>query len=177
MNRNLKILIGSFFIVSMIWVSGAMAADVAKIGIFDYQRFIENSNAGQNIRKILNSKRVEFEKKLKKKGEEIQKVREQLEREAMVMSPEKQEEKRREYRIKLNDYKEMDNRYTKEIKQTELKETKKLFGELEDIINKIGKDGNFLMIVHQSAVLYSPSQLDITDKVIKIHNKKYGSND
>jgi len=176
MKRTIVFFLASLTIMSFVCSGIAGAADIAKIGVFDYQKFIENSKAGQNIREILNTKRSQFEEKLKEKAGEIQKIRDQLEREALVMSPEKQEEKRRDYRIQINDYKEMDERYTKEIKRSELEETKKLFEQLEGILNKIGKDENFLLIVHESAILYSPDQLDITDRVIKIHDKKFGAN-
>ncbi|MGE4518085.1 MAG: OmpH family outer membrane protein [Desulfobacteraceae bacterium] len=177
MKKTTIFFLASLVVMSFVFSGIAGAADIAKIGVFDYQKFIENSKAGQSIREILNTKRAQFEDKLKEKAGEIQKIRDQLEREALVMSPEKQEEKRRDYRIQINDYKEMDDRYTKEIKKTELEETKKLFEQLEDILKKIGKDENFLLIVHESAILYAPDQLDITDRVIKIHDKKFGAND
>ncbi len=176
MEKLFKTLFISFFIISFFTVSSVIAADVAKIGVFDYQRFIENSKAGQKIRKKLTDKKNEFESKLKKKAGEIEKLREQLSKEAIVMSPEKQEEKKREYRIKINDYKALENSYTKEIKTIEFQETKKLLGQLKELIDKIGKDENFLMIVHEKAVLYYPNQLDITDRIIKKHNKKFGKN-
>lgn len=177
MKRSVVFFLASFAAIFFLFSGIGAAADIAKIGVFDYQKFIENSKAGQSIREILNTKRSQFEGKLKAKADEIQKIREQLEREALVMSPEKQEEKRRDYRIQINDYKEMDERYTREIKKTELDETKKLFGQLEGILKQIGREENFLLIVHQSAVLYSPDQLDITDRVIKIHDKKFGANE
>ena len=45
-----------------------------------------------------------MELELKQKGGEIEELRKQLERESMVMSKEKREEKEREIRIKLNDF-------------------------------------------------------------------------
>lgn len=175
-NRLIKI-VAALFIVSCFGISSAYSADVAKIGVFDYQRFLGNSKAGQKIRQALNTKRNEYESKLKDKREELKKIREQLEREAVVMSPEKQEEKKREYRIKVNDYNELDSRYTKDIKQTEFTESKKLFTQLKEILTKLGKDENYLMIVHETAVLYAPDQIDITDQVIKTHNNKFGTNE
>lgn len=176
MQKLIKIITITSLILSFGLTSGVMAADVAKIGVFDYQRFLQKSDAGQKIRGLLNSKKTQFETKLKQKKAEVQKLREQLEREAMVMSPEKQEEKVREHRIKINDYNALEARYTKEIKFLEFQESKKLFKQVSDILNKIGKDGNYLLIVHQNAVLYAPNQIDITDTVIKKHNKKFATN-
>jgi len=177
MYKSIKSFCLSLLIVSVFSVGSAMSADVAKIGVFDVQRFMENSKAGQNVREVLNKKRNQFEQSLKEKGGSIQKLREQLELGSSVMSPQKQEEKRREYRILVNDYKEMDQRYTEEIKKAEVEETRKIFDQLDKILDKIGKEENFLLIVHKSAVLYSPDQLDITDRVIKIHDKEYGANE
>ena len=177
MFKKLRILTVSVLIISFCFASAAMSADVAKIGVFDYQRFMENSKAGQNLRKILNTKKDLFEGKLKEKRAELKRLREQLEREAMVMSPEKQKEKIREQRIKVNDYNELEARYTQEIKRAEFQESKKLFSQIKEILEKLGKDENYLLIVHESAVLYAPGQIDITDRVIKTHDKKFASNE
>ena len=177
MKRTTIFFLGLLSVTFFLFSGTAGAADIAKIGVFNYQKFIENSKAGQNIREILNTKREQIETKLKAKADEIQKIGAQLEREALVMSPEKQAEKRRDYRIQINDYKEMEEIYSREIKKTELDETKKLFEQLDEIISKIGKDENFLLIVNDTALFYAPDQLEITDRVIKIHDKKFGAND
>jgi len=156
--------------------STIMAADVAKIGVFNYQKFLANSKAGQKVRALLNIKKKQFEKKLSAKRDEIQNISKELDRESMVMSPEKQKDKMRAQRIKINDFKDMEKRFTQELKKIEYLETKKIYKEVVGIIEKLGKKANYLLIVNEKAVLYSPSQIDLTDKIIKVHNKKFSSN-
>ncbi|MDY0131420.1 MAG: OmpH family outer membrane protein [Desulforegulaceae bacterium] len=173
MKRTAVFFLASLAILSFVFSGIGGAADIAKIGVFDYQKFMVNSKGGQNIREILNTKKTQLEGKLKEKAGEIKKLGDQLEREAFVMSPEKQGEKQREYRIQVNDYKDMDEMYAKEIKRAEREETKKIFDQVDEILKKIGKEENFLLILPQSTVLYSPDQLDITDRVIKLHDKQF----
>jgi outer membrane protein len=46
--------------------------------------------------------------------------------------------------------------------------------QLIDIIKNIGKKDGFLLIMekNQAGVLYSPSTVDITEKVIRLYNQK-----
>jgi outer membrane protein len=62
--------------------------------------------------------------------------------------------------------------------EAELQEmNKRLMGDLvkdsQKIIAEIGKSGGYLAIINKSAVLYSPSTIDITDEVVKRYNASY----
>ena len=83
------------------------AADVAKIGVIDLQKILETSSAGKAIQTELKKEKDKMESDLKKKGAEIENIRKRLERESMVMGKEMREEKERESRIKINDFKSL----------------------------------------------------------------------
>ena len=80
------------------------AADVAKIGVVDFQKVLATSNAGKTIQAELKKENEKMAADLQQKGGEIEKIRKRLERESMVMSKEMREEKEREQRIKINDW-------------------------------------------------------------------------
>jgi outer membrane protein len=71
---------------------GAQAADVAKIGVVDFQKIIDKSEPGQSAKTQINTRGKKMEEELKQKGSEIENLKKQLEREALVMSKEKREE-------------------------------------------------------------------------------------
>ena len=64
----------------------SLAADVAKIGVIDFQKVLETSAAGKAIQSELKAKNETMADDLQKKGAEIENISKRLERESMVMS-------------------------------------------------------------------------------------------
>jgi outer membrane protein len=151
----------------------AYSADVAKIGVVEFQRLFENSDAGKEIKAQITEKGKKMEAELKEKGAEIEELKQRLEREALVMSKEMREEKEREFRIKVNDIKTLQKRYEAELQDMQRKLMSDIQNDTLEIIEEIGKAGGFLLIMDKRGVLYSPSTLDITDEVVKKYNERY----
>ena len=79
-------------------------ADVAKIGVVNFQKILENSSKGKAAQSELKTAKDRMESDLKKKGAEIEEMRKRLEDQAGVVSKEMREEKSRDVRIKMNDF-------------------------------------------------------------------------
>jgi outer membrane protein len=94
-----------------------LSADIAKIGVLNFQQILNESSAGKMTRKEINDKGAEFQEKLKTEKEQIDEMKKAFEREALVLSPEKQAEKQREFRIRVNDFKKMQDDFGKGLKK------------------------------------------------------------
>jgi outer membrane protein len=156
-------------------LASSYGADVAKIGIVDFERILKTSSAGKKATAEINNQGKKIEADLKKRGEEIEATKNKLEREALVMSKEMREEKEREIRIKINDFKSLQKRYVAEFKEQE----KRLVGRIQDeilaIIDEMGKQEGFLLVLEkrEAGVMYSPNTIDITDRVIQKYNVNF----
>ena len=150
----------------------AFAADVAKIGVIDLQKILETSASGKAIQNQLKKEKDKMEADLKKKGAEIENIRKRLEREAMVMGKEKREEKERESRIKINDFKSLQKKYRMNLQKLEGKLMTQLKGDIDEVVGEMGKKEGYLLIVNKLGVVYAPNSIDITDKVIGKLNSK-----
>jgi outer membrane protein len=151
----------------------SFAADVAKIGVIDLQKILETSAAGKAIQAELKIEKDKMEEDLKNKGAEIENIRKRLERESMVMGKEMREEKERESRIKINDFKSLQKKYRSNLQKLEGSLMEQLKTDIDEIVKEIGKKGGYLMIINKFGVLYSPNSIDITDNVIGKLNTKY----
>ncbi len=151
-------------------------ADVAKVGVVEFQRLFENSEAGKDIKEEITAQGKKMEAELKEKGAEIEELKKRLEREALVMSKEMREEKEREFRIKVNDIKTLQKKYEAELQGMQRKLMAGIQSETLAIVEEIGKAGGYLLIMDKRGVLYSPSTIDITDEVIKKYNAQYVKN-
>jgi outer membrane protein len=161
------------FFISISWCGQAVAADVAKIGIVDLQRVLETSNPGKSAQAEIKKQKDAMEQELKAKGAEIEQLRMQFERESMVMSKEKREEKERESRIKINDFKSLQQRYRSELQGLEQKLVSQLRDQVNALVTEIGKKEGYLLIINNFSVMYAPGSIDITDQIIKQMNEKY----
>jgi outer membrane protein len=155
-----------------LFVAASFGADVAKIGVVNFQTILEKSDAGKMAMAEINKHGKELEASLKKKGKEIEETKNKLEREALVMSKEMRDEKEREIRINTNDLKILQNKYTADLRQLEAKLVRNIQKEVLEIIAEIGKKEGFLVIFEkrEAGVMYSPDTIDITDRVIQKYN-------
>jgi outer membrane protein len=172
--RNRKsniILVVCFF--SLLWLGSVNAADVAKIGVANMQRVLETSTQGKSAQEEIKKQKDQMEQELKQKGGEIDELRKQLERESMVMSKGKREEKEREIRIKINDFKSLDKRYRTQLQALEKKLVNALLKEVAALVQEIGKKEGYLLIINNTGVMYSPNSINITDQLIKELNARY----
>ena len=148
----------------------ASGADIAKIGIVDFQRILSESEAGQQVQSKLQAKGREMETDLRALGKEIQDLEEELRQRATVISKEKREEMQREMDIKKYDLQSKQKKYQSELRQLENKMLEKLQKEIFGLAEEIGKKQGYLLILEKSAAIYYPKSIDITDEVIERYN-------
>jgi len=151
------------------------AADVAKIGTVDFQRIIDLSDAGKAAQEKLNKQAKEMEADLKSKGAAIEEGQKQFEREALVMNKEMKDAKEREMRIKINDFKQLQQRYTGVARELQFRLVGQIRNDVDKLVKDLGQQEGFLLILErkEAGVIYMPSTIDITDKVIKQYNLQW----
>ena len=161
----------SFF--SVYWLGSADAADVAKIGILNMKRVLSTSDPGKSAQAEIKKQRDKMLQDLKEKGAEIDALGKQFERESMVMSKEKREEKEREYRIRINDFKTLEKRYNTESQDLQKRLLNKIVEDVFALAEQLGKNEGYLLIIRSESVMYSPGSIDITDVLIKQMNDSF----
>jgi len=158
--------------IFLFFTNYSFAADVAKIGVIDLQKILATSAAGKRVQNELKKEKGKMEVDLQKKGAEIENIRKRLERESMVMGKEMREEKERESRIKINDFKTLQKKYRSDLQKLEGGLMNQLKSDIDEIVKAIGKKEGYLLIINKFGVIYSPNSIDITDKVIGKLNAK-----
>jgi outer membrane protein len=88
------------------------------------------------------------------------------------MSKEMREEKEREQRIKVNDFKSLQKRYRSELQKLQVELMQKLQTKITAITEEIGKKEGYLLIIDKRGVIYAPTSVDLSDKLIQRLNKK-----
>lgn len=152
----------------------AFGADVAKIGVINFEKILNESSAGKVSQKQLKTKWEELQKKLNDEKTAVEEFSLSIERESLVLSPEKKRAKQRELQDRVNELKRMNQDFTEEFRQLQNSRINDIQKDVFDIVNEMGKKEGYLLIVERKVggVLYTPAQVDITDEVIKAYNAK-----
>jgi outer membrane protein len=163
-------MLGVAILICFMISAPSFGADVAKIGVINIQKILVTSSVGKMIKAQMNKKAREMQDVFQERKDEVQKLNENLEREALVLSKEKQEERKREIRIKINDLKSLQKKFEGDMKRLNEKAVKRVQTDVFKIVEEIGKEEGFLLIISSEIVLYSPTSIDITDQVIQAYN-------
>ncbi len=165
----------TILIVATLFTSQTYAADVAKIGVINFEKLLAQSSAGKVTQKQLKDKYADLQKKLDAEKKAVQEMSLALERESLVLSPEKKRDRAREIRDRVSDLKKMSSDYMEEFQILQNKRINQIQKDVFEIVNEMGKKEGFLMIMERknAGIIYIPDQIDITDRVIKAYNAKF----
>ena len=153
-------------VMGMAAVAGA--ADV-RIAVIDFQRILDDSRAGKAAQETINQQGRQMEAELKAKGDALEQMKEQLQKDALVMSKETREEKEREFRIQINEFRESQQEFAKKAREMQMRAMGKIRQDIDTLAKAYAEEKGFtLMIEKQEAgVIYVPAQLDVTNEIIR----------
>lgn len=167
MSNIVKIFLATFFLFGS-W-NVAYGADVAKIGVVDFQKIIEKSDMGKASSETIKGRGNKMTATLKEKEAEIEKTKKELDQKSLVMNKDASEEQEQALRNKINDLASLQRRYSRELKELQNSLLGKLENDLKGIVEEIGKKEGYTLIMEKrvGGVMYAPSAIDITDRVIR----------
>ena len=146
----------------------------SRIGYVDVQRVIVRSVAGVAAREQLEKDKVAMQKDVDNRKIEVDKLREEMEKKGLVLSAESRREKEETLQRKVRDLRRLAEDLEKELQKKEQAATQKILQELTGIIEKMGKERGFLLIVERRSggVIYGDPEGDVTDEVIKLYDQE-----
>jgi outer membrane protein len=168
---KIGIVVSSFL---LFLASPSVGAEAMKIGVVDFQEILQKSSAGKSAQSEIEKEGKQMEEDLKKKKEDIDALNKKLERESLVLSREKREEREREIKIKVMDLKALQKKYMSDFKAHEGKLLKRIRDDVLQIVQSIGKKEGYTLIVEkrESGVLYVPDPVDLTEEVIRRYDAR-----
>jgi len=151
------------------WLGSVWAADL-KVAYVDVQRAINECNAGKEAKKTI-AKEVERVQHLGvDKQKELQTMKESLEKQTLMLTPEAKAAKEKEFQNKVRDYQRWADDNQKELQQKTQDMERQISAGLIKVIQKIGLDEGYSFILEGSMLPYVSKAIDITDRVIKAYD-------
>lgn len=149
----------------------SLAADPVKFGSMDMQKALNESEAGKKAKSDLEALIKSKESIINEKSKVGEKLRDELEKQSSVLSAEARKSKENELEKLLREYQRAVQDSQAEVKKKEGELTEKIIKELREIVEKIGEEEGYTLIIERGLVLYSNKGIDLTDTVIKKYNE------
>ena len=153
---------------------GTVEAAGTRIGYIDLQKVLVRSVAGVAAREQLERERVAMTKDLEARKAEIDKLRDELEKKGLVLSVDARREKEELLQRKVRDARRLGEDLEKELQRKEQQMVGRIGQEVVGVIEKVGKDRGFLMILEKrgASIIYGDAESDITDEIIKLYDQE-----
>jgi outer membrane protein len=169
-----RLLLLTVALLTLVAVPAGFAADAMKIGYVDLQKALNLSSAGKAAKEKMKAKFKEYDVDVQKKQDELKKLKDELEKQAMLLSAEARASKERDYQQKVKDYQRLTKDIQEELQQTDADYTRKILEEIFKVVQQIGKQEGFTLILEktESSILYASDGIDMTDRVIQAFDKQ-----
>ena len=163
-------------------VSGSMAhaqspaagGGLNRIAYIDVQRVLARSAAGVAAREQLEREKATMQKEMDGKRVELEKLREEIEKKGALLTADARREKQEQFERKRRDAARLADDFQKELERKESVLLQKVLQEVSGIIERVGKERNYYMIVEKrgAGVVYASAEADLTDEVIKAFDQQ-----
>jgi outer membrane protein len=143
-----------------------------KIAYVDLQKALNLSKAGAQAKSEISELVKKYEAEFKDMQDELLQKKGDLEKQAALLSDSAKAEKEREYQKEVKELQRFQKDVKDELQQKDAQHTKRILNELFDVLQKMGKDGGYTMILekNEGAVIYADENIDLTDELIKAYD-------
>jgi outer membrane protein len=157
------------------YAAGTQGDSIAgvRIGYVDFTRALNQVSDGKEAKKRLRGEFKEKQDRLNNLQSELTKMKEEIERDRVILSTEELQTKEGLYRQKLMDVQRRFADFRREMSEREAHLTKEILGRLRKTVQSIGERDGYSLILEKSQelVIYTPAAEDLTDIVIKEYNR------
>jgi len=145
-----------------------------KVAVVDLQKALNLSKAGIAAKEQMGEKVKKFETELKSKQESLLKQKAELEKQAVLLSDDAKAKKEREYQQDIKELQRFQKDIKEELQQRDADHTKRILNELFEVLQKLGKDGGYTLVLEKSqgGVVFSDTAIDLTEQLIKAYDAK-----
>jgi outer membrane protein len=147
-------------------------ADAGKIGFIDLQKALNLSKAGKDAKSSITEKVKEFEGKIEAQQKELKGLKDELEKQAVLLSAEARATKERDYQQKLKDFQRFTKDRQEELQQLDAQYTNQIVEKLLGMAQEIAKKDGFDLVLERGSggVIYGADSIDLTEKLIAASN-------
>jgi outer membrane protein len=166
----------SLFAALMLSAYAPRAFAQVRIAVVDLQRALQETEDGRRAKARLKRLFKQRQEELDKRQTELKQLSEDLEKQGAVLSAEARQERVESLQKKALELQQLYVQYQRELAEKEAELTSQIIARMEQILRRIGQTENYTLIVERSegGVVWTPTNLDLTDVVIQRYNSGEG---
>lgn len=161
-------------IVTILMIAGTASAEF-KMAYVDVQKAIEKTSMGKKAKEEMKKEADKKNKELEKKKSDIDKMREDIEKKRSVLAEEAFAKRAGELQEEMQKFNQTASKAQAELQKKESELLEPIVKKMKLVIERLAKDKGISMVIqsNQNAqiVLYSSSELDLTEDLVKAFDK------
>jgi outer membrane protein len=152
--------------------AAASNGELHKVGVFDMQRVLVKSASGVAAREALERERAQMQKDVDGKRQELEKLKDELDKKGALMTAEARREREDVFERKRRDFARLRDDYTKELEKKEQELLRRVLREVQGVIQQVATRGGFVVIIEKQFVAYMAPAADVTDDIIRAYDQE-----
>lgn len=152
---------------------GHARAEGIKVAVIDVNKILNESDIGKAAKKKMEDRYAELKKGIDKKSDEARKMKEDIEKQKILLGKEKLKEKEDALNARVAELRKLTQDAEKEMQSRQSELTRDILKVIEGQVDKVVKEEKLdLVLERTSGVIHVAPSLDITDKVLTLVNKE-----
>ncbi|MGO8990736.1 MAG: OmpH family outer membrane protein [bacterium] len=153
-------------------LTGRVYSADLKIGWLDMQKAVNECNAGKEAKKALIKEAERDQRAITEKQNELKEMKESLEKQVLLLTPEARMTREQEFRTKLRDFQRWGEDVQNELNQKRIEMERNIASNLIKVVQAIGTNEGYTVILqkNENVLLFSSNSTDLTDRVIKAYD-------
>ena len=152
--------------------AGTSLAQGIKIAVLDVHKVLNLSEAGKAAKKKMEARYEELKRNIDAKQEEVKKLKDEIEKQKVMMGKEKLKEKEDALQARFNELRKLTQEGEREMQGRQGELTREVLKQIEVQIETVVKEEKYDLVLERSVgVVHVVDSMDITSRVLELVNK------
>ena len=173
MRNDWKLIIALVMAAALVFAGGAHAEGL-KVAVIDINKILNESEAGKVAKKKIESRYEELKKKVEEKQEEAKKIKDEIDKQKIILGKEKLKEKEDALNARIGELRQLTQEAEKEMQTRQGELTQDVLKSIKVKLEKLVADEKIDLVLDQAqggVVFFNPA-LDLTARVQVLLNKE-----
>jgi outer membrane protein len=153
--------------MASIFSLSSICAHALKVGVVDFQQIVEKSTAAQKMNKDIEKEFKPKQEEIVSKQNKLQDKTQELKKNQTILKDTQIEKLQEEILELRRTVERMGEDFQRDLQTAQAKASKQFTDMVQIEIDKLGKKGNYDLILQKPATSYFDSKLDITDPLLR----------
>ncbi len=151
--------------------SGGALAEGLRVAVIDVNKILNDSEAGQAAKKKMEGRYEELKKTIDAKQDEAKKIKEEIDKQKVMLGPGKLKEKEDALQAKINELRQLTQEGEREMQARQGELTREVLKSVEAKVDLVVKADKLDLVLEKSAgVVHFNESMDITQRVLALVN-------